>query len=75
MHKETEKPKMTKEQLAKAWKEYYNWLHSIYPLERFELQGKDKEILHFYHGFNTKSLDNEISQILFFKSAEYFTLF
>lgn len=59
MGKETEKSKMTKEELAKAWKEYYNWLQSIYPLESFELQGKDEEILHFYHGFNTKYLHNE----------------
>lgn len=59
MGKETEKPKMTKEELAKAWKGYYNWLQSIYPLESFELQGKDEEILHFYHGFNSEKLDGE----------------
>lgn len=59
MSKETEKTKMTKEELAKAWKEYYDWLQSIYTVESFEIQGKDEEKLHFYHGFNTKSLEDE----------------
>lgn len=71
MSKETEKTKMTKEELAKVWKEYYNWLQSIYPVESFALQGKDDEILHFYHGFNTKSLDNEHFLSYFLRDDEY----
>lgn len=71
MSKETEKPKMAKEELTKVWKEYYDWLKSIYPLESFELQGKDEEILHFYHGFNTKSLDNKHFLSYFLRDDEY----
>lgn len=71
MSKETEKPKMTKEELAKAWKEYYDWLQSIYPLESFEIQGKDQEILHFYHGFNSKLLDGEKYLSYSLKDDEY----
>lgn len=71
MSKETKKTKMTKEELAKAWKEYYNWLQSIYPLESFELQGKDEEILHFYHGFNSRKLDGENFLCYYLMDDEY----
>lgn len=71
MDKETEKTKMTKEELAKKWKEYYDWLQSIYPVESFEIQGKDGEMLHFYHGFKTKSLDDEHFLSYFLRDDEY----
>lgn len=71
MSYKTENPKMTKEELAKAWKEYYNWLQSIYPLESFEIQGRNGEMLHFYHGFNTKSLHNENFLYYYLRDNEY----
>lgn len=54
------KTKLTKEELAKKWKEYYVWLQKVYPVEKFELQGKNNESLHFYHGFNSKPLEKKI---------------
>lgn len=54
MSKETGKKEMTKEELAKAWKEYYDWLASIYPLAKFQIQGKNGEQLNFYHGFTNR---------------------
>ncbi len=71
MGKETEKPKMTKEELAKSWKEYYDWLQSIYPIESFEIQGRDEEVLHFYHGFNSQSLHKENFLFYYLRDVEY----
>lgn len=71
MSKEEEKPKMTKEELAKAWKEYYEWLQSIYPVESFEIEGKDGEKLHFYHGFNTKGLYEDYYLLYCLRDKEY----
>ena len=50
MSEETSKPKMTKEELAKLWKEYYDWINSTYPVEHFEIQGNNGELLSFYRG-------------------------
>lgn len=44
------KPKRTKEELAKAYRDYLKWLDEVCPLEEFELKGKDGEILNFYRG-------------------------
>ena len=65
MNQETEKTKMTKEELAKAWKNYYDWLDSIYSLKNFEIQGINGEHLNFYNGFNTSSSDNK-TQLLYY---------
>lgn len=59
MNEKTEKIKLTKEELSKKSKEYYTWLQKVYSIGRFEIRGKDDEILHFYHGFNTKSIEGE----------------
>ena len=50
MSEETSKPKMTKEEIAKLWKEYYDWINSTYPVEHFEIQGNNGELLSFYRG-------------------------
>ncbi len=50
MSKEMSKPKMTKEELAKLWKEYYDLVSTIYPVESFEIPGKNGESLSFYCG-------------------------
>lgn len=50
--KEQKKPIRTKEEIANFWKEYYDWLKSIYPLESFEIQGRDGEILYFHSNYN-----------------------
>lgn len=50
MREETSKPKMTKEELAKFWKDYYDWINSTYPVEHFEIQGNNGELLSFYRG-------------------------
>ena len=72
MEEEIGKPRMTKEELAKDWKEYYDWLLSIYHVESFDIQGKNEEILHFYHGFNHMTLDNEDSLSYFLVDDEYY---
>lgn len=61
MDKEESKPKKTKEEIAK---EYYDWLYSFYPLESFEIQGKDEEILHFYHALNIFNEDDHLTYYL-----------
>lgn len=48
MSRKTSKPKMTKEELAKFWKDYYDQMDSIYPVKSFEIQDKNGEILTFY---------------------------
>ncbi len=48
--KGTEKPKRSKEELAKACRDYYKWLAEVCPLEEFELKGKNGEVLNFYRG-------------------------
>lgn len=48
MSKETSKPPRTKEELAKFWKDYYDWINSTYPVEHFEIQGNNGELLSFY---------------------------
>lgn len=59
MSKETEKTERTKEELANAYKEYYDWLQSVYPVKSFDIKGIDNQILHFYHGYNSRTLDHE----------------
>lgn len=59
MEKELKNTKMTKEEIAKAWKEYYDWLKKIYPIESFEIVGKDKQKLRFYHLLEHKPLYDE----------------
>ena len=48
MSKETSKPQRTKEELAKLWKDYYDWINSTYPVEHFEIQSNNGELLSFY---------------------------
>ncbi len=48
--KEPEKSKMTKEEIAKFWREYYAWIKTIYPIDSFEIQGKNGEKLYFHRG-------------------------
>lgn len=64
MNKETKKPKMTKEEIAKYYQEYYSWLQSIYPTETFDIQGKNGETLHFYRGFNSRDEENRLTYYL-----------
>lgn len=71
MNKEAEKTKMTKKELAKDWKEYYDWLQSIYTVKSFQIQGKSDEKLHFFHGFKTKSFDNENLLVYYLRDEEY----
>ncbi len=73
MSQETEKPKLTKEEISNWYKDYYNWLKSIYPLESFEIQGKNGEILSFYHGFNMKFEDDREAKHLsyFLRDNQY----
>lgn len=48
----SEKPKKSKEELAKDYQQYYEWLDTIYPIGNFELQGREGETLYFHHGYN-----------------------
>lgn len=48
--KKLEKPKRTKEELAKSYSGYLKLVDEVYPLKEFELKGKDGEILNFYRG-------------------------
>ena len=59
MSEETKKVEFTKEELAKAYKDYYDWLDSIYPQKSFVLTGKNKEELYFFHGFNYDKEDSK----------------
>lgn len=59
MSEETEKTKMTKEEFANKVREYYDRLEKIYPLDKFEIKGRNEEKLHFCHGFNS-ALDEEL---------------
>lgn len=49
--KEVEKPKLSKEEIANFYKNYYNWLKTVYPVEDFNISGKDGEKLYFYRGY------------------------
>ena len=58
MSKKREATEITKEGLSNMWKEYYEWLQTIYPMETFELEGRDKEALIFHHGFNSTVIND-----------------
>ena len=63
---------MTKEELMSFWKEYYDWLKSIYPLESFELQGKEGEILCFYRAYNYYNEKDKPQQLVYLlRDGEY----
>lgn len=63
------KPKRTKEELAKAYRDYLKWLDEVCPLEEFELKGKDGEILNFYRGSISKN--NLEWKCYFLRDKEY----
>ena len=67
----TEKTEMTKEELANAYKEYYDWLQSVYPVKSFDIQGIDNQTLHFHHGYTSRTLDHENFLSYFLIDEEY----
>lgn len=75
MSKETDKSKMTKEEIAKYWNNYYNWIYSIYPIKDFEIPGKSGETLYFHHGYNTYFDKNKPQYLLYFLVDEDFKEF
>ena len=62
MSKKIKQPEVTNEEYANKWKNYYEWLKTIYPMEAFELEGRDKETLLFHRGINSQILND--SQLL-----------
>ena len=58
------KPQRTKEELAKLWKDYYDLVNSIYPVESFEIPDKNGEPLSFHHGTVYKNETDIISYFL-----------
>ena len=71
MSKETKKTTKTKEERAQAYKEYYDWLQSIYPVKSFDIQGVDKKTLHFRRGHNYRTVDDENYLSYFLIDQEY----
>lgn len=48
MSSDAEKKEMTKEEIAKKYKDYYEKLNSIYPVRDFEIPGKDGQPIYFH---------------------------
>ena len=74
MSEETTKVELTKEELAKAWKDYYEWLDSIYQIKNFELTGKNGQKLCFFHGFN-QGKENSKKLAYLLRDSEYGKVF
>lgn len=68
----SEKPKKSKEELARDYQEYYEWLDTIYPVESFELEGRDGEKLYFHHGYNLYDKEDEEQRLVYYlRGADY----
>lgn len=72
VEKQPEKPKKSKEELARDYQEYYEWLDTIYPVESFELEGRDGEKLYFHHGYNLYDKEDEEQLLVYhLRSSDY----
>lgn len=56
----------TKEELARKYREYYKWLNSIYPIEGFEISGKNNETLYFHHANNLYHIEQEEQDMIYY---------
>ena len=71
MEKGAVKTTKTKDEIIATWKEYYDWLDSVYPIIKFEIEGKYGDVLHFFRGFNSRMLDGENTLIYFLRDEGY----
>ncbi len=68
--KEVEKPKLTKEEIAKYYQDYYKYLKDIYPVAHFNISGKNGEKLCFYRG-NLHYREEPVSLVYYLRDEKF----